>query len=645
MKKVLRIFLLFIFMVTITGERITEKAEAAVFEEDASFTMSYVIKLNNTLQGSFIVEKINNTFNSRYYSISINDRIPFFASQKSGEMINQLKATKISFDDKKYKIYNDLENEAPENLPAFMKANMDKRSVLVDEQTNRVELHFEKIPMVTFENMLIGFIYSRIQANQPMMLYEKVNDIKFKVFFEEKGTEPVVIGNDNCTATVYRCMRQNVPGEDPVFLFNVYIGNNNVPLKIASSRWAFEIEKIGKIKLIKEDISKYCEAESEKKVNSMFQAAYMRDIGFSDINIYKGNFKNNIYNYSYTTEMKIIPGNKNEPEVLNYFCDKYGMGACGRDSSVVLKTNYNHKSGYAVIASAKEIRQELMNSNIKCSDDTCVFVDRKRTVRVPFADIIEFAQKYYGKKIEVAKKKDGLLNKVFKNHDQLVFSDNREELKIEDAVKAYLSIKNPNDKVKYENHLLNEGYEMIETRSEVGGHKFSKYKRSDQKSIQSINVSFSEYEPISTNEKKRAAKSVISNKIGKNYNRHNKYGSYHNFSKKDFSLLEKNGGYMIYVEKSTIDQRIAEKRRKLYIQWKTSRKIENLDIEKIDNNGRYLLSGNDSLDTKTIEDQILNQLLKRKSSYFKYNCDKLKKNGQYWIYPEFDKRSEIELCQ
>ncbi|MFW6099754.1 MAG: hypothetical protein ACOC90_00070 [Bacteroidota bacterium] len=593
-------------------------AAAVDLIEGDSFIISYIISLHGEDKGYMEIKVNRDQFESKYYNITRDDRIPFYAGSKSGVLRDDMYASKLVFNDEEYEIFYDLRKRAPKDLPAFLdpKKSRDERAALVNQSTGLVELAFEQIPMVAFENIILGFLSGTIESETPMMMFEGANDLKMKIFFKKQNDENL----PECVSDKYACYRQNIPGKPGKFLFSVLVNKDGIPVKFASrSRWEFKVDGIGEIKSKKKDIEPYLVKKAEKETKKIFQQSRARIEGLelSDFNL----TKENLYRYDYHARVRFLPDMNKRKEALEYLCKQVDPGnTCSDEANVVAE----NKSDYSVCAERQEVCEVLERVG---GYRNCEYSVAGKSIEVSGEELLN-----------IVKNETGLDAIDFRSASRLSWVDyyiinteTREKIdkNIEEVCKQYLSDKYSDNKdIEYKD------YEIITVREEISDEDG---KRKTIEKPGTIIISYEEKTPIPDYDVMRAAKYVIYQKL---YNR--EIGRMEFLDNYDMDLLNKDERrYCLSVPSREVTDIIRSKRENECQQARA--RAGGFSYKKnAGGNGLYDIHGKGGIDMEEISDLIMEELT-GKHPRLDYTRDEIKKKGTYWIFPVIS--SEVNICK
>ncbi|MGM0452465.1 MAG: hypothetical protein ACQERN_04820 [Thermodesulfobacteriota bacterium] len=587
---------------------------------DNAFVISYQISLNGQNKGYMEIEKNGNHFSSQYYHITRNDQIPFYAQSKSGKLKDNLYATELKFNGRHYRVFNDLTQQAPENLPSFLQSDDSKakRAVLVNQSTGRIELSFEKIPMVTFENIIIGFLSDRIESKQPLMLYEGGNDIKMKVFFKKEK----IADSSRCVAAKYSCFRQNVPGQSSKFLFDILVNKDGIPIEAASkSRWKFRIDKIGRIKTVSKDIRPYLAEKAQRKTRDIFSMCKARINQLDITNFEKAG--RDFYNYDYQLDIHFLPDPDHKYEALKYLCEQVDSKTkCSGDTSKV------SVSGGQYLIRAN--RDETCGVLRQMADiDNC-----ESSVQSEYADVSAsrflqvIAKEVKAAKLQIRSESWYKLGGYFIEN---AATGEKIDLDMDEACRLFLSHQYPEKTLEYRNHSVINRQKEIQRKDENGTVR----KKWEERPVR-LEIDYVSKTPVSSDYVSRAAKQVIYEKL---FGRGIDSRYLNNYDMQ----LKKDGArsFHIAVSRAKINDIIEQKRQSEYNKLaQTSANITNRKT--LDANGLYRLSGHGRINMETLNEYILDELI-GKHPRLEYTTGEIKKEKTSWVFPVI--ASEVSICK
>jgi hypothetical protein len=245
-----------------------------LYANDTPVTMKYVITFNGVQKGSLFLCIQNNAFYSFYTNIQTNDRLPFFSASKTGRFDQWLFSSELDFSQKKYMIYYHYKN-LPKNIYTHKAYRTDNKAFIVDQKKALIKYVIDKIPVLSFENIIIGFMNQKIPAVNDMILFEDETKTLFRIYFELKNKEKKYrsFKQTKCAYTTYNCFRKNASGQPEKKIFELDVSEEFVPLRISaiSGRWEIILDDIfeGTIQLIslEEYISQSATQNLLKKYN------------------------------------------------------------------------------------------------------------------------------------------------------------------------------------------------------------------------------------------------------------------------------------------------------------------------------------------------------------------------------------------
>jgi len=235
-----------IILLLITNILIPHVAFAINFKSD-NYYLRYHFLINQKQRGYMWLNKGQNEYHSKYLDIHEYDRIPFFYPSKSGKFENDIYATEMTFQNIRYVVYNNLD-KAPQSIQTYIKGDKSTKSVLANNE-GLPKLIIDKIPMVTIENIIIGFIQGGIKKEQEFILYEEGSKAHFRIYFENVGKNRTNVGNTSCEVYSYECKRKGLPDQTDKTIFHIDVSvKTGVPVRISSisGRWIMILQGIGK---------------------------------------------------------------------------------------------------------------------------------------------------------------------------------------------------------------------------------------------------------------------------------------------------------------------------------------------------------------------------------------------------------------
>jgi hypothetical protein len=241
---------MFIFLITVSSAR-TEN----------TVTLRYKIFVNAAYTGDLLLTLYQDTFKSNYLSIEKNDRIPFYSASKTGHFVQELYSKHLTFDQREYRIYYDYKN-LPKDVYTHQAYRTAQKAFIVDHENRKIRYAIDNIPVVSFENIIIGFIRNKmILSHNDLILFEDGTNSLFRIYFK-KSTEKqhiIKLKTQKCSCQTYHCFRQNVAGQPAKNLFVIDVSKTDVPVRIAavSGRWELVIDDYLDGEMIPVDLDQY----------------------------------------------------------------------------------------------------------------------------------------------------------------------------------------------------------------------------------------------------------------------------------------------------------------------------------------------------------------------------------------------------
>lgn len=258
-----------------------------------NFFLKYYITVNNIQEkGLLIIDKKGETYRSNYYGVISDDKIPFYAKTKNGQYVNGIFSTKIKLGDESYSIDYD-----PKNLANKSKL-ISGRAIIYNDKTGKPELYIEKIPTVTMENILLGFLSGHIKPGEKMIFFDNSKSSGIRIYFEKAaGATASALRREDGTE-VWICKRTNVQGQADVPLFNVVLNSSGIPLAVSanSGRWELKLAALrSRFETITENLKSELENLGRKELQAKLPHGVVSHV---TAEVSRGNV---IYDYALST--------------------------------------------------------------------------------------------------------------------------------------------------------------------------------------------------------------------------------------------------------------------------------------------------------------------------------------------------------
>jgi len=273
-----------------------------------NITLIYDIKINSVNNGTIYLTKDHSKFISKYNNVSTNNRLPFYFPDKSGIYNDNFLLKTINFSNQKYDIYYDY-NQIPSSIKLKKAYKNKNKAFIIDNKSMLIKYIIDNIPVVTFENIILGFLNKKILEKKEMILFEEGSKSLFRIYFKLSQNNCVqIINGRKKSFKRYYCLRKNIPGQKDKELFIIDITNNYIPLRIASlsGRWEIIMKEIFSGNIIFVNINDYIKEIAEKKIQSKYGSSYDK----SNLNIdniqQKYDQNNQYYMYDFTLNKKIM---------------------------------------------------------------------------------------------------------------------------------------------------------------------------------------------------------------------------------------------------------------------------------------------------------------------------------------------------
>lgn len=369
-------------------------------------TLRYYIYVNQQPKGLMSLKISDATFQSEYFNVDINDRIPFYYPKKKGlfdsEMFSsELSFGEISYNDITYKIFKES-LKVPENLRIPTMYKRDGKSIMINQKDGLAKLVFDQIPMVCLENIIIGLQNGKITEKQHLFLYEESTKSQFVIYYEKHDKEKIQLNQKNVTAEKLIFLRKNIPGQPakPIFELNLC---KNVPVRIASlsKRWELNLYQMGQIEMAKYDRTKTFLDIAKTKI-----ANHHHKYGTFSGQIHH-KFSRDKFMFTYT---KDTPAKKYDTHELikNYLKKEYGKTShYGSNDSLFGGSNYDRFNidmmgqNYSVFISDRKICDELRKSGYKSISNNCLYELKEEVLLIDSDEFIRTIQKEYDSPLEV----------------------------------------------------------------------------------------------------------------------------------------------------------------------------------------------------------------------------------------------------
>jgi len=224
-------------------------------------TLRYKIFVNAAYTGDLLLTLYQNKFKSTFLSIEKNDRIPFYSESKSGRFVQDLYSKQLTFDQREYRMYYDYKN-LPEAVYTHQAYRTAKKAFIVDHMNNKIRYAIDNVPVVSFENIIIGFIRNKmILSHNDMILFEDGTNSLFRIYLKQSSEKQIIkrFMGRKCSCQTYYCFRQNVAGQPAKKLFVIDVSNTDIPVRIASvsGRWELVIDEYLDGEIIPVELDQY----------------------------------------------------------------------------------------------------------------------------------------------------------------------------------------------------------------------------------------------------------------------------------------------------------------------------------------------------------------------------------------------------
>jgi len=336
----------------------------AVFANNLPVTMKYKIKFNGRQKGELTLCVQRDSFQSFYNNVNVNDRLPFFSSTKSGKFNQGIFSNELSFSQKKYDIYYNY-TKLPKTIYTHKAYRVDGKAFIVDQKKELIKYVIDHIPVLSFENIIIGFMQQHIPTINDMILFEDETKSLFRIFFKSKEGGKIVrnIKRKKCSYSTYYCMRKNVANQPEKKLFELDVDAQGVPLRISaiSGRWEIILDDIynGEMRLIQMDT--YISSVASRNILSKYnisQTHLKTPIQIENIT-HKPQYKSYDFNYKIKIDM-----NQNDLIQKQYAAKCFSRTLFPNTFPNVKHTYIeNTSNGYQVKVSLNEIYSSILKSN------------------------------------------------------------------------------------------------------------------------------------------------------------------------------------------------------------------------------------------------------------------------------------------
>jgi hypothetical protein len=223
-------------------------------------TFVYKIKTNAMYKGDLFLTVYPKAFKSTYINIDKNDRIPFYCALKSGEFTNDFFSRRLTFNSHDYAIYYDFK-KLPSDIYTHKAYQTADKAFIVDQKEKKISYAVDQIPVLTFENIIIGFVRNKLSSfTHDMVLYEDTSKSLFRIYFDKNHNKQTKqLNTGPCSYHTYDCYRKNIGNQPPKKLFTLDVSNENIPIRIAavSGRWELIIDEYLEGEVTPVDIQKY----------------------------------------------------------------------------------------------------------------------------------------------------------------------------------------------------------------------------------------------------------------------------------------------------------------------------------------------------------------------------------------------------
>jgi len=484
----------------------------------ANVTFRYHILLNQRKQGLMSLKVSGNTFQCQYFNVSQNDRIPFYFSKKAGKFDSNMFSEEISFHTQTYDIYKKAKDIPSEYSVQTMIRRRDDKAVMIDRKTQLPKIVFDQIPLVCFENILIGLYTQKFSEKQPLFLYEEGSKSQFIIYYERKGQQNIQLNNKTVQAEKLIFKRQNVPGQPgkPVFELNMC---KSVPVRVSSlsRRWELNLYKMGN------EIQQTYDRTGKFKNIARVKIKNHHNLSSHGIDILSHSFNQNTFSFKYKNVYKLAAFDKSKL-VKEFIKNKYSQQSNSYRSRNSFHDKLNikqMKSGYVVTISNKNICSELSKiPGYRIKNDK--YLTQTITHKVSKTEF----------KFEISDKFENVHCKNFADEDlpdqyELAFKESGKKLNCKKAAKYY---------IKQTGKYKNSG-DFIDAHCTTG---FSDYLCGD------VRLTFQKKDRIdfSTPENKKYAAKYLANTLGSE--------SSFNITKLSNRLVFNKKGYELHIPMSEI---------------------------------------------------------------------------------------------
>ncbi len=375
-----------------------------------NFTADYNVLVNNKEKGAFTIKYSDNKFSSRFYNIKEDDRIPFYSEKKEGFFKESNKAVKLSVDDNEFSVYYDLKSgSVPEQVLDYILGDKTNRSVIVNDKINKPILSFDRIPLVTIENIIYAFMKGKIKENKKMILFEPGSKTKFRIYFEKEKTliEPINYSDYKCNGVIRFYAVRTMSDKDDQKIFSIDVTNEGIPITISSlsRRWEFRINQLGEEIINSYDTSNDFLNIAEEELSRRIGNDYKLTVNKTEIN-------NAMMKYDFSINSK--PMEKiDRIHYRNYLFENL-TGSTGVFSSIKLNDKLLLKNIDDKIFII--IPEKVLCADIKISYnyESCNYKKINKSVVYNVEDLINYKHKLLeGEKYEIKNKYLGLGNDLY----------------------------------------------------------------------------------------------------------------------------------------------------------------------------------------------------------------------------------------
>jgi hypothetical protein len=417
-----------------------------VFAE--KLTLRYHIYVNNYQKGLMSLTVENNKFQSEYFNVDLNDRIPFYYPKKSGKYDLNLYSSELTFGDIVYDIFKEAQ-KVPAHLTIPEMYKRAGKSIMISRKEGLATLVFDKIPMVCLENILIGLYEKKIKENDLLYLYEESTKSQFIIFYVKKGRDRIKLNKQNVMAETYLFMRKNIPGQPakPIFKLNCC---NNIPVRITSlsERWVLNLYKMGK-----EQIEKF-DRTDEFMSRARIKIANNHDSHGSFKGHVSHQFSRNRFNFQYKTT-KSLTKYSNKDLIKKHLYKNYKDSSPNTQNDFIgsigfmdVKTDVN-SNDHVIYISDRNICTYLKRSGKKI-DSSCQFETETKANTINYRTFINTIKGSYKEELVCWNVGQNLPKYVIAKKTVIGENSNFQEINCKQALKHFVKhssvkISNPID--------------------------------------------------------------------------------------------------------------------------------------------------------------------------------------------------------